>query len=135
MAHQSVALHFPQFPQFYFCACLENAVLKRLSHSVVIKYLCPTRHPHTSIYLRRTAWSYRYLWNMSTGRGSIQNHHCSPFPIHHSYRRKACLAVMAVFDFYYLLHSLCHTTFLSQMGVLTTVLQSQAILTTFFCPH
>lgn len=64
------------------------------------------------------------LWNMSTGRGSIQNHHCYPFPIYHSYRRKAHLAAMAAFYFYYLLHSLCHTTFLSQMGVLTTVLQS-----------
>lgn len=60
LAHQSIALHFPQFLQFCFCACLENAVLRSLSHSVVIKYLCPSRHPHTSVYLRTIAWSYRY---------------------------------------------------------------------------
>lgn len=83
LAHQSIALHIPQFVQFCFCACLENAVLKRLSHSVVIKYLCPSRHPHTSIYLSITAWSYRCLWNTSAERDSIQKHHCSQFPRHH----------------------------------------------------
>lgn len=64
LAHQSIALHFAQFPQFCFYAWLENAVLKRPSHSRGIKDFCPSRHPHTSIYLRRSAWSYRYLWNI-----------------------------------------------------------------------
>lgn len=80
--------------------------------------------------------SYMVLsWNMSTGRGFMQSHHCFPFPVHHGYRRMAQLTVMAAFDLYYLLHSVCHTTFLSQMGVLTAVLQSQAILTSLFCTH
>lgn len=64
LAHQSIALHFAQFPQFCSYAWLENAVLKRLSHSMGINYFCPSRHPHTSLYLRRSAWSYRYLWNI-----------------------------------------------------------------------
>lgn len=82
LAHQSDALHIPQFVQFCFRACLENAIFKGLNRSVVMKCLHPSRHPHTSIYLRRTAWSCRYFWNASTERGSIQKHHCSLFPMH-----------------------------------------------------
>lgn len=113
LAHQSIALHFAQFPQFCFYAWLENAVLKRPSHSMGIKDFCPSRHPHTSIYLRRSAWSYS-TFGTSAGRAF----HIKPlpqnslFPVHQGYRRKAHLAVMATLDSYYMFHSPWKTTFL-----------------------
>lgn len=62
LAHQSIALHFAQFPWFFLYVWLENAVLKRPSHSMGIKYF-HSRGIHTlPSTFRRSVWSYRYLW-------------------------------------------------------------------------